>query len=127
MRRVVVPVTLAVACLAAGSAGSAAREPARLQVVAKEYELLPSRYSLPAGRAIVELVNSGEDDHDLALRRAARGARTIRIGSTLPGDLRRGRATLAPGRYVLWCTVPGHRAQGMVTHLRVVRPPAARR
>jgi hypothetical protein len=111
-------VVLLLAFVPATPAGSA-RGPARIQVVAKEFELGPSRYVLPAGSAIVELVNSGEDEHDLALRRNARGARTIRIGSTLPGAVARVQAKFAPGRYTLWCTLADHRALGMHAPLTV--------
>ncbi len=116
---------LAVALLAAAvaaAAAPAARAPSRVQVVADEFDLDQSRYTLRAGPAIIELVNSGEDDHDLALRRRAPGARTYKIPTVLPGKLARLRATLAPGRYVLWCTIADHRELGMETRLTVVRP-----
>jgi uncharacterized cupredoxin-like copper-binding protein len=90
-------------------------------VVAKEYELGPSRYTLRAGDSLIELVNSGEDDHDLALRRNALRARTIHVPAVRPGAIRRLAANLAPGRYTLWCTLPGHRAAGMQARL-TVRP-----
>jgi hypothetical protein len=43
--------------------------PARVQIVAREYSFALSRPALNAGRAIVELVNFGEDPHDLRLQR----------------------------------------------------------
>jgi hypothetical protein len=121
MKRVVLA-ALALAAVAAAPAGGGRQQPARIQVVAKEFELSQSRYTLPAGRAVIELVNSGEDEHDLALRHRAPGARTIRISSTLPGGVGRIQAKLAPGRYLLWCTLADHRAQGMRARLSVVRP-----
>ncbi len=52
----------------------AAPPPGRLQVVAREFTFSLSRAKLRPGQAIVELVNFGEDAHDLRLRRsAARG------------------------------------------------------
>jgi len=120
MIRAITVAALVGAALAA-PAGGETRLPARVQVVAKEFELGPSRYTLRAGAAIVELVNFGEDEHDLALRRVAPGARTIHVRSTLPGSVRRVQATLAPGSYVLWCTLADHRAQGMHTRLSVLR------
>jgi hypothetical protein len=113
--------TLAVAIVAAAPALGVRQQPARIQVVAKEFELGQSRYTLRAGPAIIELVNSGEDEHDLALRRRAPDARTIRIASTLPGGIARVQAKLAPGRYLLWCTLADHRGRGMHAHLTVVR------
>ena len=125
MRRVAV-VALALAAAGAAHAGSRP-EPARMQVVANEFELGQSRYTLRAGPAIIELVNSGEDEHDLALRRRAAGARTIRLASVLPGNIGRLRASLVPGRYTLWCTIADHRARGMRGALTVVarRPQAS--
>ena len=100
-------------------AGGQTRDPARVQVVAKEFELLPSRYVLRAGPTIVELVNAGEDAHDLALRRVAPGARTMRIPVVQPGALRRISMTLRKGRYDVWCAVTNHRSLGMYTRLVV--------
>ena len=51
---------------------------------ADEFRLTLSRASIRRGPAIVELVNYGEDDHDLALRRVG-GTRTYRIGLVHPG------------------------------------------
>jgi hypothetical protein len=126
-RRVVprcVPKCLAVVLLLASVAVAPAggsRGTARMQVVAKEFELDQSRYTLPAGQAIIELVNSGEDEHDLAFRRQAPGARTFHLASTFPGGIARTQAKLSPGRYILWCTLTDHRALGMQARLRVVR------
>jgi hypothetical protein len=114
-------VAVALAAITAAPAGGVRQQPARIQVIAKEFELTQSRYTLPAGHAVIELVNSGEDEHDLALRRRTAGARTIRISSTLPGGVARVQAKLAPGRYLLWCTLADHRAQGMRARLTVVR------
>ena len=93
--------------------------PARVQVVATEFELGLSRRTIRSGLAIVELVNYGEDDHDLHLRRIARGAKTLKIPTVLPGDDARLRASLAPGRFVLWCSIADHRKLGMETRLTV--------
>jgi hypothetical protein len=117
-----VAVWLAVACslvLGPVPAGGRTRDPARVQVVTREFQLLPSRYVVSAGPAIVELVNMGEDAHDLALRRVAPGARTIRIPAAQPGAVRRASVTLRKGRYDVWCSVTNHRALGMYTHLVV--------
>ena len=92
-----------------------------MQASADEFTLALSRPSLRAGPAIVELVNYGEDDHDLAVRRAARGARTYRMPVVRPGGAGELEARLRPGRYAVWCTLAGHRARGMRATL-VVRP-----
>lgn len=103
-------------------ATAAAPSPARLQVSADEFSLALSRSSIRSGGAIVELVNYGEDDHDLALRRIAAGARTYRIGIVHPGDTGELERVLRAGRYRLWCTLADHRARGMSATLRVLTP-----
>ncbi len=88
-------------------------DPARVQVSATEFQLVLSRGAIKAGPAIVELVNRGEDEHDLALRRLGAGAVTRRIGTVAPGGVGELSARLRPGRFVLWCTLADHRARGM--------------
>jgi len=94
--------------------------PARIQVGADEFSFSLSRQSIKAGPAIVQLVNYGEDEHDLMIRRVG-GTRSWRVTKILPGE----RATLAirlrPGRYRLWCAVGDHRVRGMRATLRVRR------
>ena len=99
---------------------AAPRPPARLQVVADEFGLTLSRGSVRGGPVIVELVNFGEDDHDLALRRNG-GTRTYRIAVVRPGATSGLETRLRPGRYALWCTLADHRARGMRATLRVTR------
>jgi hypothetical protein len=95
--------------------------PARTQVSADEFTLAVSRASFRAGPAIVELVNYGEDDHDLALRRIG-GTRTYRIGIVRPGKTGVLETRLRAGRFVLWCTLAGHRSRGMRATVRVTSP-----
>jgi len=112
-------VAAALLCVAVAPAGGETRDPGRVQVVANEFHLLPSRYVLRAGPTIVELVNAGEDAHDLALRRVAPDARTVRIRVVQPGQLARRSVNLRKGRYDVWCTVAGHRSLGMRARLVV--------
>ena len=92
--------------------------PARLQVGADEFRYSLSRPSIKAGPAIVQLVNYGEDEHDLRLRRAG-GTRTYRIGKVRPGALGELEARLLPGRFTLWCSLADHRKRGMSATLVV--------
>jgi hypothetical protein len=100
-----------------------AAAPGRLQVTALEFEYRLSRPQLRAGRwSIIELVNLGEDEHDLRLRRVG-GTRTYGIKTVLPGQRRYLAAKLRVGRYHLWCSIADHRARGMRAQLRVLPPP----
>lgn len=110
---------LALTAAALALAAPSATPPARVQVTALEWEYRLSRTRLVAGPALVELVNLGEDEHDLRLRRAG-GARTHRLGDVLPGERALLAARLAPGRYRLWCSLPFHAERGMKAQLRVV-------
>ena len=92
----------------------AATAPARVQVAADEFHLVLSRPSIVPGRALIELVNFGEDEHDLRLRRLAKPrARTWTLARVLPGEHAVLEASLRPGTYQLWCSLADHRARGM--------------
>ena len=119
------PAAVALVLLAVVPSASAVPSPARVQAAASEFHLALSRPSLPAGATVVELVNYDQDDHDLALRRLG-GSRTYRIGRVHPGSRGELEARLRPGRYVVWCTLTGHRARGMTAALRVGSPSASR-
>jgi hypothetical protein len=95
--------------------------PARVQVVAQEFRYSLSRTKVRAGRVIIELVNRGQDTHDLDLRRIG-GTRIFRFPSVQPGQFVDREFKLAPGRYKLWCAVADHNELGMHAVLRVVRP-----
>ena len=95
--------------------------PARIQVSADEFGYSLSRQSIKAGPAIVQLVNYGEDEHNLRLRRAG-GTRIYRIGTVRPGGLGELEARFLPGRFTLWCSLADHRKRGMSATL-VVRTP----
>jgi uncharacterized cupredoxin-like copper-binding protein len=91
---------------------------ARVQVTALDFELRLSRQSVAPGPALIELVNLGEDEHDLFLRRVG-GTRTYRVRAALPGERRTLRLKLLAGRYRLWCGVGDHAHRGMTAVLTV--------
>ena len=95
--------------------------PARVQVVAQEFRYTLSRSRVRAGHVIIELVNHGQDTHDLDLRRVG-ATRIFHFPSVQPGQVVDRELKLAAGRYVLWCAVADHRERGMHAVLRVVRP-----
>jgi len=92
---------------------------ARVQVAADDFSLALSRQKVKAGPALIELVNFGEDAHDLRLRREVPGARTFRIRAVRPGARAELDLTLRPGRYHLWCSLADHRELGMEATLVV--------
>jgi plastocyanin len=117
--RLLAAAAAAAALAFAPAAGSLAPAPARVQVSAKEFFYSLSRHKVVAGPAIVELVNFGEDPHDLRLERIG-GGRVWKTPLVYPGAYYDLEAKLVPGRYRLWCSVANHRRLGMTAVLTVV-------
>jgi len=121
--------TLAVAALLVPAVAPASSPPAkvfpnRVQVVAKEFYFALSRRTVPAGPAIVELVNFGQDEHDLRMQRVG-GAHIAGTPIVEPGDYYDMPITLRAGKYILWCSIANHRALGMQATLIVTPKQAA--
>jgi hypothetical protein len=111
---------LLAATLLAVPAAAKAPPPTRLMITAREYSLVLSRVAVDHGVALVQLVDRGQDPHDLVLRRLG-GGRLRHVPETRPGQVTTVRWRLPPGRYALWCTLPEHRTLGMYARL-TVRP-----
>jgi hypothetical protein len=107
----------------AGASSKPAPAPARMLVYAQEWSLWPSRTSLPARRVVVQLWNRGQDAHDLRIRRLGSHGRMVGpaqgVAVTQSGKLSEARWRLRPGRYELYCSMPGHMKLGMHFRLRV--------
>jgi uncharacterized cupredoxin-like copper-binding protein len=97
----------------------AAPAPERLQVTEKEYSLILSRLRVHRGTAIVQVVNFGMDSHDLVIQANAKGSKPIHFQQLGPGTHATKTIKLPPGKYTLWCSLPGHRQLGMVAPLTV--------
>ena len=109
-----------VAALAA-TAAAAPAYPERLLLTADEWDLTVSRTKLAPGEAIVELYNRGEDPHDVRIKR--RGSKKIvAIPETPSQELARIETSFRPdSRYLLWCSLDGHRKAGMQARIRTGR------
>ena len=78
-------------------------------VTARNMRFSPDRIEVPAGdRLVIEVVNDDQRRHDLVL---ANGARTPSIPQ---GDTARLDAGVITETIEGWCSLPGHRQQGMV-------------
>lgn len=113
-------IALGASVSAAADTTPAARTSAvsHMQVTAREYFLTTSRASVRPSTLKVEMVNYGEDDHDLAVMRKGGGtAKTI--GVVHPGDRAMLSVKVRRGQYVLWCTITDHKQRGMRAVLRV--------
>ena len=115
MRLAAVALAALVLC---GPAAAALPPLTRVQVTAKEFYFSLSRQTVKAGPAIIELVNFGEDPHDLRLQRVG-GAHIAGTPQVQPGAYYDLKVTLLPGKYNLWCSIANHRALGMQATLIV--------
>jgi len=100
-----------------------ARAPSRMLVIAKEWSFTLSRATVPRGGLTIQLENLGQDAHNLNVRRI--GAHGALVGSaqsvvlTQSGGLTQATWHLGPGRYELYCSLPGHAMRGMRAYLVV--------
>lgn len=116
---------------AEGKTGAAAEQPAAgkpaggkaaggkaagpVKVEEKEYSItLPGGSALATGKLTLEVANLGKIEHDLAVEGAGKEAKTPLID---PGKTEALKVDLSPGRYKLYCTVPGHEQLGMKTEV----------
>jgi hypothetical protein len=89
---------------------------ARLGVIAREWSLVLSRSVIPAGPAMVQLQNIGEDAHNLRIESAS-GALDVPLAES--GEVQEVEGALPPGDYKVYCALPGHEAAGMRARLTV--------
>ncbi len=121
MKRVLIALGVAVAATPAlpplVPAAATSHPAAHMLVYAQEWSLWPSRTSVTAGRVIVQLSNRGQDAHDLRIRHVDRhghmSGAVQGVSVTASGGLGQASWQLKPGRYELYCSLPGHRQQGM--------------
>jgi nitrite reductase (NO-forming) len=82
-----------------------------------EWQVATSAGALKAGPVTLQVTNAGTTEHDLRVRGVHVDGHTARLS---PGQKTVLSLDLTGERRVeLWCTVPGHRAEGMHTTLRV--------
>ena len=94
---------------AASDAVAATGNTTTVEIRADGMRFYPDHIEVPAGdRLVIELTNADERRHDLVL---ANGARTA---SVAPGGTARLHAGVITGAVEGWCSLPGHRAAGMV-------------
>jgi plastocyanin len=90
-----------------------------IKVSEKEFSIdLPALKSLTAGKYVFEVKNAGKIPHDLAIEggKIAGPSKTPTIAAGKSATLT---VSLEKGTYTLYCTIPGHRAAGMVAKIGV--------
>ena len=84
-----------------------------VQVTETEFKIALAGYKAKAGKFTFEVKNAGKIPHDLTIKG---GPKTKLIQ---PGATAQLVATLKPGRYHLYCSVPGHEQAGMKVDVTV--------
>ncbi len=111
-----------------------------LEIVMDDYTFSPSDATANAGRVTISAPNTGQLVHELVLAKTdadagalpttsdgevdeakleARGEDAGEIADVEAQDTKEGTFKLTPGRYVMFCNIPGHYAQGMYGTLTV--------
>jgi uncharacterized cupredoxin-like copper-binding protein len=97
------------------STTTTAKSPAtKVPVAESEFKITLASTKFKAGEIIFEAKNDGKIQHDLAIKQT--GEKTKLIS---PGGSAELKVTLKPGKYELYCTVPGHEAAGMRLNITV--------
>lgn len=108
-----VPAVLLAGCAGGdgGDGDDAGSGEAAVTFVAVDIDFAEAPASAPAGDVTVELVNEGDQQHNVTFEGVGDGPAVEAQG----GETATGSVTLEPGEYVAFCSVPGHREAGMET------------
>ena len=120
------PLTALIALATVAATAAAGGAPNRLGVTADEVDethmtLILSRPRMDPGNARIEFRNSGEDDHDLRIKRVG-GEGETSVGVLHHDEIAEVEIRLKRGsKYRLWCSLQDglHRDYGMEATLRV--------
>lgn len=102
------------ACGGGSSSGTGSGAPAgSTQVTVVDFNFKPKDISVPAGKVVFFLINSGPSAHDMLIadstgKTLARSS-LVQSGDTFTFTI----DNLPAGKYVFYCDVPGHRQLGM--------------
>jgi plastocyanin len=83
--------------------------PASVTVDAFDVYFSPKSVKAPAGKLAIDLEEKGSQQHTLVVE----GVKDFELAVGPGKKSDRGTVDLAPGSYTFYCSIPGHRAQGM--------------
>jgi len=98
-----------------GGGSTTATTVLNVQASASELAYVPNTLSAPAGRIMIRMTNPSQLQHSIAL--AVSGVQPGAVVGN--GGVSEVVATVTPGTYTFYCTVPGHRQAGMTGTLTV--------
>jgi uncharacterized cupredoxin-like copper-binding protein len=123
MRRRIPILAAASAIAVLGTASSVAAAPTKVRVVATEYRFAPAPKTVKPGATVIQLVNQGDEFHDIRLRKLNAAGRptgpAVMVGPVRPGKTAQKTVTLKAGKYSLVCTIGDHAEKGMVSRITV--------
>lgn len=114
----------------------------RLEIKMGDYFFAPSSASAKAGKATIEAPNEGAVEHELVVFKTDKNPAKLptepngdvdeekldeeaeeagEVADVEPGETKSGNFDLTPGKYVIFCNIPGHYAQGMYGTLTVTK------
>ena len=110
----------ATAAPSAGAAsGSAATAPSNATaVIVKDFKIEPADIKVQGKMVSLAVTNQGPTVHNVTIRDAS-GAVIVATKDLKTGESETISATLAPGSYVLFCSLPGHESLGTKGTLEV--------
>ncbi len=120
----------------ADPSGAAAGSSNRLRFKLNEFRISPKAAKAKAGTVRIKAKNAGDGEHELVLARTRRkpgklptnkngdvreGAIHVigEISELSPGEAGKTKLQVKSGKYVMFCNVPGHYAQGMYGKLTI--------
>jgi plastocyanin len=79
-------------------------------------KFVKSKLTVPAGRVTIDFANMSQIPHNMTI---AQGSTVLGATPTFTGATKSVTLNLKPGKYVFYCSVPGHRQAGMQGTLTV--------
>ena len=88
------------------------------------YGYAPSRKTVKSGELTVQLINVGEDEHNMDMQKVGPGNSPespiiVAVSAASKGASTPTTVDVEPGTYRMWCTLQGHAAKGMETTITV--------
>lgn len=115
----IVLASVALFAAACGPPGGSSQPHGSTKVVMTEFKFDPGTLTVPHGKVVFWLVNSGSTQHDLAIRNPSGStiatSELVSAGDSMEFDV----DNLAAGTYQIYCTQPGHESSGMKGTLTV--------
>jgi plastocyanin len=78
-------------------------------IEAHDIFLRPNKVTAPAGKLKIDYVEDGSQQHTLVIQ----GVKDFKLQVSSSSKTDSGTVDLQPGVYTFYCSIPGHRAQGM--------------